>query len=467
MRKDNYMRERKLIIVYCRVSSAAQNLDLQISAAKRHLESLGLKENEDYIIYLDDHDVSATKLKMNQRPNLMQLISLIKQGKVKTVVVYKRDRLARNFYEFVDITKVFIKYDVEVVYTASNEPAFKNKLALEAFYGMFAQMEGQNISTRTADARKQYPSSIYGYKRITDDANKPQYIINDDKKDVIQSLFIDFSNVQDEERFLEFLLVRRKGLKEPDKILRILSNPFYSGHYESKNGYQILHHVEPIISLDLFLKNKSQIDEFIAYYLEKLVEVNKQHLVTPNCGECGNTMKHRKENQLDVGYFVCSSNHKRLAISVEEINDLVTQTVLNHVQSIAVNLAKRMIPNNIAAKQKKLQKALESTKSEYLDTSLKLCTLDRIAKSTITNYLEVIQAFKEKYNELEQDLSSLQRLSSEIKDITQLLSHLNYDFTQQELHRLVELFVDKILVYETHLHIDLFLSSFAKELNAS
>lgn len=461
------MKERKLIIVYCRVSSAAQSLDLQISAAKRHLESLGLKENEDFIIYLDDHDVSATKLKMNQRPNLMQLIRLIKECKVKTVVVYKRDRLARNFYEFVDITKVFIKYDVKVVYTASNEPAFKNKLALEAFYGMFAQMEGQNISTRTADARKQYPPSIYGYKRITDDANKPQYIINEDKKDVIQSLFFDFSNVQNEEWFLEFLLVRRKGLKDPDKILRILSNPFYSGHYESKDSYQILHHVEPIISLDLFLKNKSQIDEFIAYYLEKLIEVNKQHLVTPKCGECGNTMKHRKENQLDVGYFVCSSNHKRLSISVEEINDLVTQTVLNHVQSITVNLAKRMIPNNIAAKQKKLQKALESTTSEYIDTSLKLCTLDRIAKSTITNYLEEIQAFKEKYNELEQDLSSLQRLSSEIKDITQLLSQLNYDFTQQELHRLVELFVDKILVYETHLHIDLFLSSFAKESNAS
>lgn len=178
-------------------------------------------------------------------------------------------------------------------------------------------------------------------------------------------------------------------------------------------------------------------------------------------------MKHRKKHQLDVGYFVCSSNHKRLSISVEEINDLVTETVLNHVQSITVNLAKRMIPNNIAAKQKKLQKALESTTSEYLDTSLKLCTLDRIAKSTISNYLEEIQAHKDKYNELEQDLLSLQRLSSEIKAITQLISQHNYDFTEQELQRLIELFVDKILVYETHLHIDLFLSSFAKESNAS
>ncbi|AHN24502.1 hypothetical protein T479_20785 [Lysinibacillus varians] len=48
---------------------------------------MGFSDEENFIICLDDHDVPATKLKMNQRPNLMQLIRLIKEGKVKTVVV--------------------------------------------------------------------------------------------------------------------------------------------------------------------------------------------------------------------------------------------------------------------------------------------------------------------------------------------------------------------------------------------
>ncbi|WP_158674413.1 recombinase family protein [Lysinibacillus antri] len=461
------MKERNLIIVYCRVSSAKQHLDLQISAAKRYLESLGLKEDDDFINYLDDHDISATKLKIEERPNLMHLIRLIKEGKVKTVIVYKRDRLARNFYEFVDITKLFIKYDVEVIYTASNEPPFKNKLSLEAFYGMFSQMEGQNIGTRTADARKQYPSKILGYKRITDNGNKPQYIINEDKKDVIQSLFIDFSNVQGEDEFLEFLLVRRKGLNNPEKIIKILTNPFYSGHYESKNSYQFLHHVEPFVSLELYVECKSKIDLFIAFYLEKMAEVNKQHLVSPMCGECGGTMKYRKKNQLDLGYFVCSSNHKRISIPVEEIDKLVIQTVLDYVQSISVNLAKKIISKQITAAQKNVQKALESTTAEYLDTSLKICTLDRKVKSAMSKYLEEIAALKNKYSDLEQDLLSLQILSSEITDINRLLSQLNYNFKEQELYRLIELIVDKTQVYETYVHIDLFLSSFVKESNAS
>ncbi|MGE8033766.1 recombinase family protein [Lysinibacillus sp. NPDC093692] len=234
------MKEKNLIIVYSRVSSAAQNLELQEAAANRYLESMGYSGEENFIIRLDDHDVSATKLKMAQRPSLMQLIRLIKEGKVKTIVAYKRDRLARNFYEFVDITKIFIEYDVEVIYTASNEPPFKKKLALEAFYGMFAQMEGQNISIRTADARKQYPSNIFGYKRITYETSKPRYIVNEDQKCLIESLVTDFSKVTNEEQFLDYLMIKRKGLKDPDKIIKILTNPFYSGHYESKSHYQVL-----------------------------------------------------------------------------------------------------------------------------------------------------------------------------------------------------------------------------------
>lgn len=461
------MKNKNLIIIYSRVSSAAQSLELQDAAAKRYLESIALSGEENFIITLEDHNVSATKLEMAQRPNLMQLIGLIKEGKVKTVVVYKRDRLARNFFEFVDITKIFIKYDVEVIYTASNEPPFKNKLALEAFYGMFAQMEGQNISTRTADARKQYPSNIFGYKRITDETSKPRYIVNEDKKCLIESLFTDFSKVANEEQFLDFLMLRRKGLKDQDKIIKILTNPFYSGHYESKSNYQVLSHVEPIISLELYLEVKTKIDEFIAYYLEKLVDVNKQLLFTPLCGECGNAMKLRKENALDLGYFVCSSKHNRIHIAVEEINNLITQAVLDYVQSLSVPLVKKVIPKQVSTAQKKLQNALESTSLKYLDTSLKICTYDGKAKSPVSNYLEEIQALKDKYIDLEQDLLSLQQLSSEIKDMTQLLSQLNFDFTEQEIQRLIELFVANISVYETHLHINLFLSLFVKELDAS
>lgn len=460
------MQETNLIAEYDRVSSAAQSLELQRSAAKRYFESQGLTGNEDNVIKLCDHDVSATKLKMKDRPKLMELLRLIQEGTVKKVIAYKRDRLARNFYEFVDITRIFIKYNVEVIYTASNEPPFRNKLALEAFYGMFGQMEGENIRTRTSDARKQYPSSIYGYKRMKEDKKEEKqvyYVVNEEKRDSIVSLFTDFSKVKDEEEFFQFLMMRRKGLNQPDKLLRILTNAFYAAHYESKNGLQPLIHVEPIISIDLYLEAKAQIDAFLAIYKEKLNEVNNLFLTTPLCGKCGKEMKHRQQNALDEGYFVCSANHKRQMITVEELNTSVKQVVLEHLQSISTQIAHKIMSKHIASAKKRLEHEKEIATSEYLDTSLTLCTLGKDGKSTIPKHLDQIQVLKDKSKKLWKDLTALQLLSNEIKSLNTILSQKELSLTKQDMQRLIELLVHEVIVHETYIGIDIFLSTFAKE----
>lgn len=460
------MEEKNLIVKYSRVSSASQGLELQLSSAKRYFESVELTGEEDFMVELCDYDVSATKLKMKERPKLMELIRLIQEGKVKKVVAYKRDRFARNFYEFVDITRIFIKYNVEVIYTASNEPPFRNKLALEAFYGMFGQMEGENIRTRTSDTRKQYPSSIFGYMRIKEE-NQVYFVVNEEKRDSIVSLFTEFSNVKDEEQFFNFFMTRHKGLNQPEKRLRILTNPFYAAHYESKNGLHPMDHVEPIISLDLYLAVKSQIDEFLAIYKERLNEVSNLFMTTPLCGKCGNKMKHRKQNVLDEGYFVCSANHKRLMITVVELNDSVKHAVLEHVHSMSAQLASKIMSKHIANTKKRLEHEKDIATSEYLDSSLELSTINLSSKSDISRYLNRIQMLKEKSNKIGQDLVALQLLSNEIKSIDMILSQQGLSLSQQDVQRLTELLVQEVIVNETYLGINLFLSTFAKECTAS
>lgn len=458
------MENSYLYVNYSRVSSAAQSLELQQSAAKRYHESQGLTGNEDFVIELCDHGVSATTVKMKNRPKLMELSRLIQEGKVKKVIVYKRDRLARDFYEFVEITKLFIKYNVEVIYTASNEPQFRNKLALEAFYGIFGQMEGENIRTRTSDARKQYPSSIFGYKRMKKD-NQVSFNANEEKRDFIVSLFTDFSKVKNEEEFFEFLKKRRKGLNQPEKIMRILTNAFYAAHYESKNGLQSLAHVEAIISVDLYLEAKTQIDVFLAIYKEKLNEVNNIFLKTPLCGKCGKEMKHRQQNALDEGYFVCNANHKKQMITVEELNTSIKQVVLEYLQSISTKLAYKILSKHIASAKKRLEHEKDISTSEYKDTSLAISTIEKDGKSTIKKHLDRMQELKDKSKMLGQDLTSLQLLSNEIKSINMILSREELSLTKHDVQRLLELLVHEVIVHETYIGIDLFLAKFAKEAN--
>ncbi|MFJ7668264.1 hypothetical protein ACIQXI_14290 [Lysinibacillus sp. NPDC097195] len=133
---------------------------------------------------------------------------------------------------------------------------------------------------------------------------------------------------------------------------------------------------------------------------------------------------------------------------------------MEHIHSISTKHLRNIISKRIIAENKKLQKELEKTKSEFLDNSLTLCTIDIKRKPAIAELLDKIQLLKDKYNDLEQDLQSLQKLGNEFIEIHSLLSQLTLDFTQQDLQRLSELLIDKVKVY---VHVELFLSSYGEE----
>ncbi|MDL0421494.1 recombinase family protein [Caldibacillus thermoamylovorans] len=132
------------IAVYSRVSTAQQDIQKQILLAESYINNNHIDPQK--VIWLEDDNVSANKLAMEERSGLQKLRMLIQQKKVKTVIVYSRDRLARNFYEYVAIVKEFYKYGIKVVFTSTKQPPFSPKLSIESLYGIFAQVEGQNIS---------------------------------------------------------------------------------------------------------------------------------------------------------------------------------------------------------------------------------------------------------------------------------------------------------------------------------
>lgn len=168
MEIPQYIDSKKLydefVIVYSRVSSAQQDIQKQILLAEAYVNNHNYKQES--VIWLKDNDVSANKLSMDERPALQELRLLLKQGLIKTIIVYSRDRLARNFYEYVALVKEFYQYDVNVIFTSTKQPPFSKKLSIEALYGIFAQTEGQSISGRRSDTNKQYPSNIFGYKNL-------------------------------------------------------------------------------------------------------------------------------------------------------------------------------------------------------------------------------------------------------------------------------------------------------------
>ncbi|GGB62265.1 putative DNA recombinase [Lentibacillus populi] len=461
------MEKQKYIAVYIRVSSAAQNLELQKEAANRYLESQGLTGDEDFVLFFIDKDVSATKLSMENRTELMKMLEMAKENKLKQIICYKRDRIQRNFYESAVINRIFIDNDIEITYTASNEPLFSNKLSLEAFYGIFGQKEGENIGARTSDARKQYPSKLYGYTRIKE-KDQVRFVIDETKRGSIEKLFNDFSKIQNENEFFNFLKDRKKEeIKDPNKILKIIENAFYAGHFKATHSYQLLSHVEPIIDLELFVAANKVLESFVTRYQNKVLEVKKNHQAIPLCGICGNPMKHRKENVFDSGYYVCRASHKRIAINSEVLGDLVDKAVLDHVKEITIKKFKRLSQDGIKRKNNELVRNQNLISNKYLELSLQVCTLNPANNSKRQDMINQLKALKKEYNKIGNDLTSLSVLRHEFKEIEELALSVDYNFSDHNLLRLTELLVNEIHVHETYVGIELFLSKFAKDVEVS
>ena len=132
----------------------------------------------------NDSDTSARKKSIENREALSRLLSDIKAGLIGSLIVYKRDRLARRTEEYMEIYEVFKQHQVTVYFSASNEfPMFFTPQAftIEYLLASFAEHEDIQLKQRLADTNASkfsegtlIPSRLpFGYKRHESDISKP------------------------------------------------------------------------------------------------------------------------------------------------------------------------------------------------------------------------------------------------------------------------------------------------------
>ncbi|WP_281202989.1 recombinase family protein [Cytobacillus kochii] len=106
---------------------------MQFEAAKPFIKDY----HPDEIIYLSDVGVSATKKKLEERSKMQELLELIRNEKVDTLIVYQRDRLARDFYEYLESILLIYTSKVKVIFTATGHLPFNFNHDLES--GIFSE----------------------------------------------------------------------------------------------------------------------------------------------------------------------------------------------------------------------------------------------------------------------------------------------------------------------------------------
>ncbi|QOY36494.1 recombinase family protein [Anaerobacillus isosaccharinicus] len=223
-------------IAYYRRSTTLQENSLEMqrykafeAATKNHL----IIEKE-----FTDDAISARKTELEGREQLQNVISLVKQGKIKNLLVYKRDRLARNVVQHIKLYRILREHNINVVFTADEELPMSystNGEMYEIFMGVMVQLEGQQIHERIRAknitnfrAGKDPGNLPYGYE--SDKKSEYKYKRNEKQLELIKELYDLIENGKTLHDLSEYAKV-----KDPDRswstsyIRKLLQNTTYKG----------------------------------------------------------------------------------------------------------------------------------------------------------------------------------------------------------------------------------------------
>lgn len=137
------------VAAYYRSSTDLQknSIEMQRQMALQKCIQVTLMIDDEYV----DEAVSARKKTSSQRPSFTRLLNEIVKNHIQYLFVYKRDRLARDAYEYIDIYYQLKQHNVNVIFTADNELPLYYTPEGELFELIMAgmiQREGEQIVER-------------------------------------------------------------------------------------------------------------------------------------------------------------------------------------------------------------------------------------------------------------------------------------------------------------------------------
>ena len=325
------MNNEKYHVFFRRVSTPGQDLSMQIQADEPFREKLLAEE----IKIFNENAISANKLSVQERPEMKEVILLIKQGKVHTLYAFDRTRLYRDSYEAQAFHDLLSKYEVRLVFTSVGNGNIQatEDVFLEGLLNIFSDIEGKNIARRTKEAQRMYPAKKLGYKK---DKQTKQYHKDPTYKALLQDYFSSLLDLTTIDELGELLLDFHKKLKRPEeKLISMARDPFYAG-YDLSKGENKLQHVDAYLNLKDFYDIQEKLGDPFASYIERIDKLNNQNYFTPNCSYCSKQMNYPIDKLNNVGFYTCSRNHVKNHITTSDLSktiQIVMQSILQHLDS--------------------------------------------------------------------------------------------------------------------------------------
>lgn len=130
-------------LVYARVSTDDQTIGMDV-------QRTALLDAQPEALWFADEGISGSTM---QRPELLGALQLLREGKARSLTVYRLDRLSRSLLDFCEIVKAAVHegWRLRVQDCPEIDPETPMGEAMLSMLAIFAQFERRMISQRTKD----------------------------------------------------------------------------------------------------------------------------------------------------------------------------------------------------------------------------------------------------------------------------------------------------------------------------
>lgn len=463
-------------VVYARFSSHSQgeqSIEGQLAAARAYAAARGYTIIHEYI------DRAMTGRNDN-RDDFQKMLSDCAKKQFSVIIVWKVDRFGRNREEITFNKYRAKKHGVRVEYVAENLPDSPEAVILESVLEGMAEYYSLQLSQNIRRGYRENAKKCkyaggripLGYKL---DENK-MFIVDEETAPIVRLIFKMYAEGKTIQEVIDHL--NAQGLKtsvgQPftkNSLRTVLKNEKYIGIFDFKNGeIRVEGGVPPIIDDATFLK------------VQKLLQINQRapankwsradYLLTGKlfCGTCGSMMvgeSGTSKTGAKHNYYLCVNHKKRNKTCSRKAirQDWIEDYVLTQAQMLVKDdelmefIAENTWQYYLA--QDERQEKIKAVQHQLDDVNRSISNIMRAIEAGIFN-----DATKDRLDELSAQKTALSAAISgiELEDGFRLTKdHIVFfleqfrdmDFTDKECqHRLVEIFINSIYVYDDHITIN-------------
>lgn len=444
---------------YGRVSTGKQDIDSQLKSVKRMVQKYGCEIVREY----RDEGVSATKVKLQDREQLIQLYKDVVSEKYDFIAVYDDSRLARNPVEHFQIQSFFMDVaGVPIVLSSTEDLYHSSDLLSNAIRMGLSKLEADKTSEKTRDAFKKKIEhgettggpTPYGYVKQSDG----RYLPDPSKKTIIEQISNAYKKGEGFKSIAKKINEKYKTKFTKDKVKAIITNPFYAGYVTmgrySKNAKNTINdrdnwiitqssNIEPIIS-------KTEWDYCWTIYEERRKgSIPPKHFKTSfylkdivyckNCDvplQCKNQMTKGRGKKYGKQKYICpkcelfvdrKKLHDEVIIKVvnavlvkdfhtepKRMHKEVLQSFKNDVDKLKTDI--KALESKLAGLSKELNRTENEIRSKLkekkTDTNKKILQILSKYRISINNEIEFV---KNMITQKQQNISYIERVESNYK----------------------------------------------------